>query len=697
MKRIGLLILIGGFSLFLLTSQTTGFFLSPALTLPTGPQMDDIEGVPYTAGFKLDGRGYLSLGGLPLNLHGQIGFQTAPLNGENARSGSFTMLSAQAGPQLSYRATPALSLGLTAQGGGYLGMIDGAMGAQAVLSVRADANLLINSQFLLGLGGDYSYYMASPGSTMEHTWSGMGISLNLSYAPAGQEKKSRLEIEDIIIFPIYPVLYGYYNSHRLGEITIRNGESRDIEQIAVSLYIPKYMAGPQTYSTGESLKKGESLTLPIHGLLDSSILEETEGALVQAEIGISYDLRDDRLSSTAGKEAEVLYRNALTWVDDRRIASFATAREPGVIEFAKNTMSSLKDELNRELDESINTALGIYEALSLYGMKYQIDPSSSYSELSGSGEVLDYLQFPVESLNYKAGDCDDLTVLYTSLLESLAVETAFITVPGHIYPAVALNMSPEEARKTFSRENALIFEQDRAWLPVEATLVGKGPFIDAWAEGSRQWFRAAEEGKAALYPMEDAWKIYPPVALNAFRDKSLVLPDPAGLKGRYQSQELALIDRETRNQVEYLEKAIRDSRGSRRAKLQNSLAVLKARYGLYEEALSLLEPIAGEKDPYLPAVNNLANLHYRMGDLDRASTYYNLALSLDENQPKALLGLMLVARDQGNSRQFQSNYNELNEKAPEIAAAYAHLATDQGGINRASDAASKERVLWDEE
>jgi hypothetical protein len=38
-------------------------------------------------------------------------------------------------------------------------------------------------------------------------------------------------------------------------------------------------------------------------------------------------------------------------------------------------------------------------------------------------------------LYYRGGDCDDLSILYCSLLEVLGLDTAFITVPGHIYAA----------------------------------------------------------------------------------------------------------------------------------------------------------------------------------------------------------------------------------------------------------------------
>ena len=99
----------------------------------------------------------------------------------------------------------------------------------------------------------------------------------------------------------------------------------------------------------------------------------------------------------------------------------------------------------------------------------------------------------------------------------------------------------------------------------------------------------------------------------------------------------------------------------------------------------------------MPGITNLANIYYRMGELDEAASYYNRALSGDGENPKAVLGLMLVARELGNRIQMQENYTQLSRIAPEIAEEYCYLVEDQNGINRAGEANRKERVLWDEE
>jgi hypothetical protein len=71
---------------------------------------------------------------------------------------------------------------------------------------------------------------------------------------------------------------------------------------------------------------------------------------------------------------------------------------------------------------------------------------------------------------------------YSSLY--IGVETAFITVPGHIYAAFALKASEEETRKTFSTAVDLIFRNGVAWIPVEITIFQES-FEKAWQTGAK--------------------------------------------------------------------------------------------------------------------------------------------------------------------------------------------------------------------
>jgi hypothetical protein len=150
-------------------------------------------------------------------------------------------------------------------------------------------------------------------------------------------------------------------------------------------------------------------------------------------------------------------------------------------------------------------------------MTYVVDPASSYVELSENASALDSLNYPYQSLYYRAGDCDDLSILFCSLLEVMGIETAFVTIPGHIYMAFDPG---DEAWAERNRDN-LIDHEGRLWVPVEITVPEEG-LPQAWRIGSREWKAATDR---ALYPMTSSWDLYPPVSVPGAGDRLPVMPD----------------------------------------------------------------------------------------------------------------------------------------------------------------------------
>jgi hypothetical protein len=187
------------------------------------------------------------------------------------------------------------------------------------------------------------------------------------------------------------------------------------------------------------------------------------------------------------------------------------------------------------MPENIQYALGLFEALRLYGINYIIDPASSYIEMSDSASSLDSLNYPYQTLFYRGGDCDDLSILFCSMLEVLGIDTAFITIPGHIYCAFdAGAASPQGEGWTVE---GLIEHGGRFWMPVEMTIPGEG-FTQAVRVGAREWRQAnaADNGLGSrtagaanaggkVYPMKESWKLYPPVSVPNASGRMPDLPD----------------------------------------------------------------------------------------------------------------------------------------------------------------------------
>ncbi len=72
-------------------------------------------------------------------------------------------------------------------------------------------------------------------------------------------------------------------------------------------------------------------------------------------------------------------------------------------------------------------AQAIFDALCLKGVSYAYDPHDPI------GGDVDYYQFPSQTLELKRGDCDDLSTLYASCLESVGINSKLVFIPSHVF------------------------------------------------------------------------------------------------------------------------------------------------------------------------------------------------------------------------------------------------------------------------
>ena len=89
----------------------------------------------------------------------------------------------------------------------------------------------------------------------------------------------------------------------------------------------------------------------------------------------------------------------------------------------------------------------------------------------------EYVQFPQQTIELKGGDCDDLSVCYSSLLESIGIQSALVDYKAngnvrHVNIMFNTGLSPNQAAlitnndtRYFIRENN--DGKDEIWLPVE--------------------------------------------------------------------------------------------------------------------------------------------------------------------------------------------------------------------------------------
>jgi len=580
--------------------------------------------------------------------------------------------------------------------GWYLAMYpDAPTASNPWVGVRVTGSMDFTPSFTLTVGGGYRLMIGydTESSSFTELFQGLNFSIGTTIPLAGGENRNKVKTENIDFSPIFPVFYGYYDTHPVGNVTIKNGENGTITDLQVSFFVNQYMEQPKVSEPISQLKRGETTTVNLNALFTNSVMQLTESTRVSAEILTEYTYLGKSFQTKTPYTLRIYDRNSMTWDDDRKAASFITPKDPTVLLFSKNTAGIIREEGNNPINLNFRIALGIFETLRLYGINYVIDPQSSYVEAIRNEQFIDYLQFPSQTLTFRAGDCDDLSILYSALLESVGIETAFITIPGHIFMAFALDMDVEAVKRTFTNFDDFIFRNDKVWVPVEVTLIPDG-FMKAWRIGAKQWREYSINDKAAFYEIHNAWNKYEPIALPGTA-LSLVFPSKQNIVNEYKGRLNEFIQREIEPRVGEFNERIQ--RYGETASLRNSFGVLFARYGRFDPAVEQFKRAVAMNPNYVPSLINLGNIHFLNEEMETALAWYSKAEALRPENPKVLA---VVARTQYELEKYEAvreRYAKLKIHAPDLALEYAYLGNETSSIGRAAAAKSKGITLWDEE
>jgi tetratricopeptide (TPR) repeat protein len=458
------------------------------------------------------------------------------------------------------------------------------------------------------------------------------------------------------------------------------------------VFIKSFMDSPKTTTIKEELAPGTSLSIDLLALFTDKVLTITEGTKASVEITLNYNVGGSPRTSQLVETVFLNNRNASIWDDDRRAAAFVTARDPAVLRLAKSVAGIINDREGLIVDTHLATAMALHQALGLYGMHYVVDPTTPYKDFVSRKTDIDFLQFPRQTLDYKAGDCDDLTTLFCAALEAVDIETAFITIPGHIYAAFALDVPPEKVKAVFRQPEDLIIEGGKAWVPVEVTEI-KGGFLKAWALGAKEWRENADAGLAKLYRVREAWTLFAPVGLPG-EGETIVLPQAAAITQNYLAENTVFARQQVDDRAAVLQQEI--AKAKDKNPLINRLGVLYARYGLIDQAeKEFRKAIVG--DPYLSSLINLGNVLYLKDDLKGALPLFQQAQKKAPDNVTALLNIARISYALGKYDDAKQSYNRLASLAPEVAQEYGYLAQKgEEGARAAAPSGLKEAMRWED-
>ncbi|MBA7530690.1 hypothetical protein ES705_22899 [subsurface metagenome] len=606
--------------------------LAPGIEYPieTGKNLLNLGGV-------VDLNGRMPLPFLPfLSVNAGLSYGYIPVRAET----SLSLIALGLGGGLTFEIAPRFFIFGSALCGGYYGLFNETLrdeegvpyesqqGGNLFFSGGAGISFYLTPYLSIGVNASYVNYLGF--------FHGIRGSLGTCFHLSGFQRKIR--IQNIELDNIFPVFFKYYDNHTVGSAVLSNNERFPVKNIEISLFVNQYMDSPKICIAPTELKPGQEKKIELNALFLDEVLEITEGTKVAAGITVDYTLNGRKRKYVTVETLRLHNRNAMIWDDDRKAAAFVNAKDPEVLKFSKMVAGLVRNKGPKLINQNLRMGMGLFEALSTYGLNYVIDPNTpAYEEASKDKSVIDFLQFPRQTLEYKGGDCDDLSILYCALLESIGIETAFITIPGHIFIAFSLDMDPGEARKTFSSEDDLVFRDDKTWVPVEITRVGDR-FLEAWRVGSKQWRDNVEKDAVGFYPMNRNWQLYE-AAGSPGEKVELDLSSLGSAADIYEKEINEFVERELFPRVEKLQTAIK--RSNNPVKLMNRLGVLYARFGLTEKAESLFQDILDRED-YIPALINMGNIYYLKNDMIKALDFFERVQKKDPDNTIVLLNLARI-------------------------------------------------------
>jgi len=575
-----------------------------------------------------------------------------------------------------------LRFSLFGLGGYYFASMNGESNAVVDPYVAGGFNILfpIGPNLKLEGGAQYNYFLGL------YQGFGAGIGVSIPLGNIG----GTIDIPTTELNTAFPVFYKFYDDHTIGTLELQSNLKVPASNVQIQVYVKEYMDAPKRIDVPGRLNPGETKIVDLYALFNDKVLGITEGTKVATEITVSFTAAGQSYQGKRIATLTILGRNAMTWDDNRKAAAFVTAKDPEVLGFARSVTSYIHSKEARSIVDTLQSAVALHEALDLYGINYTPNPKTPYEEVSKQRTAIDFLQFPRETFQYRAGDCSDISILFASLLEAVGIEAAFITVPGHIFVAINTGVQTSKAADDLLNKTMIIDSGGIAWVPVEITMRNQG-FLRAWQLGAKEWAENSATGLAGFYPVEDAWAVYQPVGLPG-TENTLAMPQADAILHAYLAEMQKLIDDSVQPQIVELKKQISAQQSPA---AMNRLGVLYAKYGEPDEAEANFKMALAVR-PYLPAIINLGNLYFLKDNWQEALSYYEQANGLAPNNPRILLGIARAARELQDYPLMAQVYGKVKSIDPKLASEFAYLGEEQGG--RAVDVESARRaVLWESE
>jgi len=339
--------------------------------------------------------------------------------------------------------------------------------------------------------------------------------------PSGGPK---LRVLGVDMANIYPARLSLYANRPFGQVRVQNPGKTPMANVRLRVSIPTVADAPSVIRSRD-IMPGATATIPITMVLDRMrVLGITQNTPARADIVLSYDNGKGEVSDAFTQSLVIFDKNAIDWGVPESMAAFVTHKAPAMETFAASALRS-GVSVPKTFPRALHTSMLLFEAMASLPIRYVKDAENPYGK-----SPVDSVAYPQETLNRKAGDCDDLSALYASLLHSQGNQALFVLTPGHIFVAADTGVSMAKAKARLGLDpKGLIERYGTAWVPVEVTKVGAS-FAEAVLAGMAEVGRHRGTKPYGEVEITKAWRSFAPFA--GLPSKAQVKADQGALQAR---------------------------------------------------------------------------------------------------------------------------------------------------------------------
>jgi hypothetical protein len=453
-------------------------------------------------------------------------------------------------------------------------------------------------------------------------------------------------IAGIRIIDIFPGMYKWYTHEPVTTVEIRNNTGLSIEKVKVSFFVKDFMDFPSESEVVANIRPKTSKKIDLSAQFNNKVLEISEDTPAQAQITVDYYADGQARKITQTKNFKMYNRNAMTWDIVDKLASFITPRDQPVRLFARGLVQNYADVDIKGVNEKLAAAVLFFDALGKYGMTYVLDPESPMRKRGNALETVDFIQFPRDCLYAKTGDCDDLTVLFCSLLQNIGWKTALVDTKDHIFMMFDTEVPEEERFVVAADPDLIVIRNGTVWVPVETTMYGH-PFKEAWVFAAREYKDAEKAGKLTVIEVGQAQNDFPPVTLSetswvpTLPSKDAVLPD-------FNADLDAILAFGLDSRIQELQQMVANNPNDAEALNGLGLAYLNKKNN--EAALVFFQKAVQIQPNLAKAWNNMGNVYMLKDDFKSAEEAYLKAIQLNPKNAGYYINLAILYERMGNDK-----------------------------------------------